>query len=68
MSQQLTESVDQVLELDLTAAPHLVSGVEILIKTELNEMLLLQEPNIQSAVAKMLEMMPERVDVSDLTS
>lgn len=68
VSQQLAESVDQVLELDLTAAPHLVSGVEILIKTELNEMLLLQEPNIQSAIAKMLEMMPERVDISDLTN
>ena len=68
VSQQLTDSVDQVLELDLSAAPHLISGVEILIKTELNEMLLFQEPNIQSAVAKMMELMPERVDVSDLTS
>ena len=68
VAQQLAESVDQVLDLDLSAAPHLISGVEILIKTELNEMLLFQESNIQSAVARMMELMPERVDVSELTS
>lgn len=68
VSQQLSESIEQVLGLDLSSAPHLISGVELLIKTELNEMLLFQEENVHAAIARLLEMMPERVDVSDLTN
>lgn len=64
---QLAESVESVLRLDTALAPHLVSGVELLVKTELNEMVLFQEPTINAAIARLLQLMPDDVDVATLT-
>lgn len=67
VEEQLSESVESVLRLDATVAPHLVSGVEILIKTELNEMVMFQEQSISAAIARLLRLMPDDVDVASLT-
>ena len=64
---QLAASVESVLRLDATVAPHLVSGVEILIKTELNEMVLFQEQSINAAITRLLALIPDDVDVASLT-
>ena len=67
VEEQLAASVENVLRLDATVAPHLVSGVEILIKTELNEMVLFQEQSINAAITRLLALIPDDVDVASLT-
>ena len=67
VEEQLAESVESVLRLDTGLAPHMVSGVELLIKTELNEMLLFQEPTINAAITRLLRLIPDDIDVASLT-
>ena len=64
---QLAASVESVLRLDATVAPHLVSSVEILIKTELNEMVLFQEQSINAAITRLIALIPDDVDIASLT-
>ena len=66
VASQIIESVEQVLSTSLDDVPHHVQGVEVLIKTDQNEMLLRQHGNIPDAISDLSNMMPTQTDISEI--
>ena len=66
VASQLTESVEQVLSTSLEDVPHHVDSVEVLIKTDQNEMLLRQHVNIPDAISDLSNMLPTQTDISEI--
>ena len=66
VSSRLSDSVSQVLSTSLANVPHHVESVEILIKTDQNEMLLQQHGNIREAIGALSSMLPAQTDISDM--
>ncbi len=64
VSPELTRSVETVLKTDMDAVPHHISSIEILVKTEHNEMLLYQDPTIADAINRLTGLMPGQTDVA----
>ncbi len=62
----LADSVTQVLSTSLDEVPHHVESVEILVKTDQNEMLLRQHDSIPDAIADLSGMMPTQTDISGM--
>ncbi len=66
VSSSLVDSVAQVLSTSLDDVPHHVESVEILIKTDQNEMLLRQHDNIPDAIVNLSGMLPTQTDISEM--
>ncbi len=66
ISSSLADSVAQVLSTSLDEVPHHVESVEVLIKTDQNEMLLRQHDNIRDAIVNLSSMLPTQTDISDM--
>ena len=66
VSSQLAEAVAQVLSTSLDEVPHHVESVEILVKTDQNEMLLRQHDSIPDAIVDLSSMMPTQTDISGM--
>lgn len=66
VSSLLADSVTQVLSTSLDEVPHHVESVEILVKTDQNEMLLRQHDNIRDAIVNLSSMLPTQTDISDM--
>jgi hypothetical protein len=64
--EQLKSDVILVLETDMNAIPHRVSEVEVLLKTDQDEMLLLTFGSIADTLQAMARMVSDRPDISDL--
>ena len=62
----LADSVSQVLSTSLDEVPHHVESIEILIKTDQNEMLLRQHDNIRDAIVNLSNMLPTQTDISEM--
>ncbi len=62
----LADSVTQVLSTSLDEVPHHVESVEILVKTDQNEMLLRQHDNIRDAIVNLSSLLPTQTDISDM--
>lgn len=64
--QQLRADVAQVLSTDLNQLPHRVSEVEILLKTDQDEMLLLRFDTAAAALAGLAQLTADRPDIGGL--
>ena len=64
--EQLKSDVILVLETDMNAIPHRVSEVEVLLKTDQDEMLLLTFGSIADTLRAMARLVSDRPDISDL--
>ena len=62
----LTSAVTQVLDTDMDSLPSRISSVELLLKTDRDEMLLLTFDSIVTALRAMTNLVSDRPDISDL--
>lgn len=62
----LTTAVTQVLDTDVSTLPSRISGVELLLKTDRDEMLLLTFDSIVASLQAMTNLVSDRPDISDL--
>lgn len=60
----LKDSVLQIIQTDMASSISRISGVEVLLKTDQNEMLLLQYKSVSEAVKDMVSFMSELADVT----
>lgn len=65
---KLIDSVLPVLESDIDSIPHNISHVEILLKTDQNQLILFEHDSLQEALTGLLALFPPSVDASQLTS
>ncbi|WP_419845519.1 hypothetical protein [Candidatus Poriferisocius sp.] len=63
---KVTSSVLDVLDTDAASVQSRVSAVEVLVKTDRHEMLLMQFDTVAETVSGLVDFMDERSDVSDL--
>ena len=63
---QLRNAVTQVLDADLSTLPTRVSEVEVLLKTDRDEMVLLTFKSAAAALQAMASLVSDRADISDL--
>ena len=63
---QLTSDVNAVLDADLSALSRRVTEVEVLLKTEQDEMVLLAFDSVASSLQAMARLVSDRPDISDL--
>ena len=63
ISERLRASVSQIIQTDVASTTSRISGVEILLKTDQNEMLLLQYPSVSEAVKGMISFVSDLEDV-----
>ena len=66
IASRLADSVAQVLGTSLADVPHHVDSVEVLVKTDQNEMLLRQHNNIRDAISDLSSMLPTQTDISGM--
>lgn len=66
VSLQVTKSVEDTLDIDLTTVDKRVTGVEVLLKTTHDEMFLYSYPSIIGAAQALLRLLSDRPDVSDM--
>lgn len=64
--EQLKSDVVHVLDTDMSAIPHRVSEVEVLLKTDLDEMLLLRFGSIANSLQAMAQLVSDRPDINEL--
>jgi len=64
--EKLCNDVSQVLDTDISALPRHVSQVEVLLKTDQDETLLLTFDNVADALQGMTRLVSDRPDISDL--
>lgn len=64
--EQLKSDVILVLETDISAIPHRVSEVEVLLKTDQDEMLLLRFSSIANTLQAMAQLVSDRPDINEL--
>ncbi len=64
--EQLKSDVILVLETDISAIPHRVSEVEMLLKTDQGEMLLLRFSSIANTLQAMAQLVSDRPDINEL--
>ncbi len=64
--EQLKSDVVLVLETDMSAIPHRVSEVEVLLKTDQNEMVLLRFGSIANTLQAMAQLVSDRPDINEL--
>ena len=62
----LTTAVTQVLDTDISSLPSRISSVEVLLKTDHDEMLLLTFDSIVASLQGMTNLVSDRPDISDL--
>lgn len=65
---RLTKSVVEVLDTDLASVQSRITEVEVLLKTDRNEMLLLPYHTVSDAMRGMMDFMSDRADIRDLLS
>lgn len=65
---KLIDSVLPVLESDIDSIPQNISHVEILLKTDQNQLILFEHDSLQEALTGLLALFPPSVDVTQLTS
>lgn len=65
---KLIDSVLPVLESDIDSIPHNISHIEILLKTDQNQLILFEHDSLQEALTGLLALFPPSVDVAQLTS
>ncbi len=63
---QLSVAVTQVLDADITTLPTRISGVEVLLKTDRDEMVLLTFDSVAASLQAMASLVSDRPDISDL--
>ncbi len=63
---RIADSVSQVLGTSLEEIPHHVESVEVLLKTDQNEMLLRQYGNIPDAISALSKLLPTKTDISNI--
>lgn len=63
---RLRAAVTQVLDADITTLPTRISGVEVLLKTDRDEMVLLTFNSVASSLQAMARLVSDRPDISDL--
>ncbi len=63
---QLQTAVVQVLDADIATLPTRISGVEVLLKTDRDEMVLLTFDSIATSLQAMARLVSDRPDISDL--
>jgi hypothetical protein len=64
--EQLKADVIQVLETDISSIPGRITEVEVLLKTERDEMLLLTFNTVADTLQAMARLVSDRPDISDL--
>ena len=64
--EQLNTAVTQVLDADIESLPTRISGVEVLLKTDRDEMVLLTFDSVASSLQAMARLVSDRPDISDL--
>ena len=64
--EQLKSDVILVLETDMSAIPHRISEVEVLLKTDQNEMVLLRFGSIANTLQAMAQLVSDRPDINEL--
>ena len=64
----LVDSVSPVLESDIDSIPQNISHIEILLKTDQNQLILFEHDSLQEALTGLLALFPPSVDVAQLTS
>lgn len=65
---KLIEAVSPVLESDIDSIPQNISHIEILLKTDQNQLILFEYDSLQEALTGLLALFPPSVDVAQLTS
>ena len=65
---KLIEAVSPVLESDIDSIPQNISHIEILLKTDQNQLILFEHDSLQEALTGLLALFPPSVDVTQLTS
>ena len=65
---KLIEAVSPVLESDIDSIPQNISHIEILLKTDQNQLILFEHNSLQEALTGLLALFPPSVDVTQLTS
>lgn len=63
---RLRTAVTQVLDADINSLPTRISGVEVLLKTDRDEMVLLPFDSVASALQAMTNLVSDRPDISEL--
>lgn len=63
---EIRDSVLEVLDTDTASVKSRISEIEVLLKTDQHEMLLLNFDTVSQAVSGLVAFMDERSDVSDL--
>lgn len=63
---RLRAAVGQVLDADIATLPTRISGVEVLLKTDRDEMVLLTFDSVASSLQAMARLVSDRPDISDL--
>ncbi len=66
IQEQLAADVIDVLDADINALPRRISGVEVLLKTEQDEMVLLSFDSVAASLQAMAQLVSDRPDISDL--
>ena len=64
--ERLNTAVTQVLDADVASLPTRISGVEVLLKTDRDEMVLLTFDSVASSLQVMARLVSDRPDISDL--
>ena len=65
---KLIDAVSPVLESDIDSIPQNISHIEILLKTDQNQLILFEHDSLQEALTGLLALFPPSVDVAQLTS
>ena len=64
--ERLNTAVTRVLDADVDSLPTRISGVEVLLKTDRDEMVLLTFDSVASSLQAMARLVSDRPDISDL--
>ena len=66
ISEDLTESVVAVLDTNVASLPRRISAVEVLLKTEQDEMLLTTFDSVAEALSQLANYVVDRSDIGDI--
>ena len=66
MADEIRDAVTQVLDADMSTLPSRITGVEIILQTDQNEMLLMQLPNVVQSIQALTGLVSDQPDISTL--